>query len=90
MEHLPAPDADPRWGPGGFAQYVSCNSDETDAAFNNTPRDPTCMCWVADDRAMSLLPKSELSKECSGEFPRRLLLSILTHAFATTILHHLE
>lgn len=29
----------------GWAQYVSCNSDETDY-FGNKPRDPICICWV--------------------------------------------
>ena len=31
--------------PSGWAQYVSCNSDETDY-FGNKPRDPLCVCWV--------------------------------------------
>jgi len=69
VEHLPAPHADPRWGPGGFAQYTSCNSDEVDAAFNNSARDPTCMCWVWDDRQMSMLPESELNASCGGHMP---------------------
>lgn len=36
----------------GWAQYVSCNSDETDY-FGNKPRDPLCVCWV---RAYGLPP----------------------------------
>eukprot|EP00039_Didymoeca_costata_P020272 m.340697 g.340697 ORF g.340697 m.340697 type:complete len:581 (-) comp19466_c0_seq1:108-1850(-) len=67
VEHLPAPNSDPRWK--GFAQYISCNSDEVDAAYNNSANYPTCICWVWDDRQMSLLPKSELDSQCSGHFP---------------------
>lgn len=61
VEHLPAPNSDPRWK--GFAQYISCNSDEVsctsfeckdynvlfhkvDAAYNNSANYPTCICWV--------------------------------------------
>lgn len=40
-----------------------------DAALNNTARDPSCVCWVWDDRSMSLLPYSELNKTCSSHFP---------------------
>lgn len=32
----------------GWAQYVSCDSDETDY-FSNQPRDPVCMCWVGGE-----------------------------------------
>lgn len=67
VEHLPAPKSDPMWP--NYAQYVSCNSDEVDAAYNNSARYPTCMCWVYDDRSMSLLPKSELEAKCSSHMP---------------------
>ena len=45
---LQAPASVTEWE--GFAQYISCNSDETDAAFNNSARDPTCM--AGDPRAV--------------------------------------
>jgi hypothetical protein len=67
VEHQPAPKSDPRWE--GYADYISCNSDEVDAAFNNSANDPTCMCWVWDDRQMSLLPGSELNKSCGSHMP---------------------
>lgn len=67
VEHLPAPQSDPRWE--GYADYVSCNSDEVDAAYNNSATDPTCMCWVWDDRQMSLLPLTELNAKCSDHMP---------------------
>ena len=50
VEHLPAPQTDPLPGGDGFAQYVSCNSDECDGAKlsvgGNGPREPYCICWV--------------------------------------------
>eukprot|EP00040_Diaphanoeca_grandis_P028158 m.161768 g.161768 ORF g.161768 m.161768 type:complete len:478 (+) comp31253_c3_seq1:3430-4863(+) len=67
VEHLPSPKSDPRWE--GYADYISCNSDEVDAALNNSARDPSCICWVWDDRQMSLLPQSELDSKCSSHFP---------------------
>ena len=55
MEHLPAPQTDPLPGGDGFAQYVSCNSDECDGAKlsvgGNGPREPYCICWVWCARA---------------------------------------
>mmetsp|Transcript_6448 Transcript_6448/g.11882 ORF Transcript_6448/g.11882 Transcript_6448/m.11882 type:complete len:432 (+) Transcript_6448:723-2018(+) len=49
----------------GWAQYASCNSDETDP-FGNQPRNPMCMCWVWDDRMLSMEPKSRIDKQCGG------------------------
>lgn len=49
-----------------FAQYVSCNSDETDW-FGNLPRDPICLCWVYDDRMISQEPASKMKEQC-GDF----------------------
>eukprot|EP00912_Choanoflagellata_sp_UC4_P000962 UC4_evm1s594 len=60
-----ADGSDPRWP--GFAQYISCNSDETDV-YNNSARDPMCICWVWDDRMMSLMPASELETHCGGHY----------------------
>eukprot|EP00750_Incisomonas_marina_P002935 INCI12778.4.p1 GENE.INCI12778.4~~INCI12778.4.p1 ORF type:complete len:252 (+),score=12.88 INCI12778.4:53-808(+) len=49
----------------GFAQYMSCNSDETDP-HGNKPRDPICMCWVWDDRTLAMQPKSEVEAACGN------------------------
>lgn len=68
VEHLPAPQTDPVPGGNGFAQYVSCNSDECDGVLlprGNTPRAPTCICWVWDDRMISQEPKSRTLSVCS-------------------------
>ena len=54
MEHYVAPQTDPLPGGDGFAQYISCNSDECDGANlatgGSAPRAPDCVCWVWDDR----------------------------------------
>ncbi|EGD75730.1 hypothetical protein PTSG_07846 [Salpingoeca rosetta] len=47
----------------GYAQYLSCNSDETDY-LGNKPIDPTCICWVYDDRVISQQNASELHRHC--------------------------
>jgi len=68
VEHTPAPQTDPVPGGDGFAQYVSCNSDECDGVLlptGNTPRAPTCICWVWDDRMISQEPKSRTLSVCS-------------------------
>eukprot|EP01052_Picozoa_sp_SAG31_P044076 SAG31_NODE_7557_length_1655_cov_1.075835_1_plen_363_part_10 len=71
VEHLPAPQTDPLPGGDGFAQYISCNSDECDGAKiatgGSSPRDPVCVCWVWDDRMISQLPKSKLLADCSPD-----------------------
>ena len=70
VEHLPAPQTDPIPGGDGFAQYVSCNSDECDGALlptGNSPRDPKCICWVWDDRLISQVPASAMSRDCSTD-----------------------
>ena len=67
VEHAPAPQTDPVPGGDGFAQYVSCNSDECDGALlptGNVPRDPTCICWVWDDRMLSQEPASHTLAAC--------------------------
>eukprot|EP00055_Hartaetosiga_balthica_P008681 m.33085 g.33085 ORF g.33085 m.33085 type:complete len:628 (+) comp6430_c0_seq2:130-2013(+) len=48
----------------GYAQYVSCNSDETDY-FGNKAIDPICQCWVADDRILSQQTFSQMHATCS-------------------------
>ena len=68
VEYLPAPG-----GAGvtdGFSGYLSCNSDETDA-YNNTPRDPRCMCIVLDDRLIAHETLDVLRNDCfqSGTMP---------------------
>eukprot|EP01046_Picozoa_sp_COSAG06_P075986 COSAG06_NODE_24022_length_675_cov_0.777778_1_plen_144_part_10 len=54
MEHYVAPQTDPLPGGDGFAQYISCNSDECDGANlatgGSAPRAPDCVCWVWDHR----------------------------------------
>jgi hypothetical protein len=54
VEHYVAPQTDPLPGGDGFAQYISCNSDECDGANlatgGSAPRAPDCVCWVWDDR----------------------------------------
>lgn len=67
VEHLQPEAPDSQWE--GFAQYISCNSDETDAAWNNSARDPTCMCWVWDDRQMSMLTLADLDAKCGSHMP---------------------
>jgi hypothetical protein len=68
VEHAAAPQTDPVPGGDGFAQYVSCNSDECDGVLlptGNVPRDPTCICWVWDDRMISQEPRSRTLSVCS-------------------------
>ena len=68
VEHAAAPQTDPVPGGDGFAQYVSCNSDECDGVLlptGNTPREPTCICWVWDDRMISQEPASRTLAVCS-------------------------
>lgn len=70
VEHAAAPQTDPVPGGDGFAQYVSCNSDECDGVLlptGNVPRDPTCICWVWDDRMISQEPKSRTLAVCSPD-----------------------
>ncbi len=63
---VPEPLRKPGWADSeGYATYASCNSDETDP-FGNKPRDPICMCWVWDDRTLSMQPKSEIDAHCGG------------------------
>ena len=55
-------------GGDGFAQYVSCNSDECDGALlpvGNLPKEPTCLCWVWDDRMLSQQPASNTLAACN-------------------------
>lgn len=65
VEHASAPQTDPTPGGDGYAQYVSCNSDECEVTNNSTPRAPVCICWVHDDRENSYQPESEISKACN-------------------------
>ena len=47
---------------------MSCNSDECDGVLlptGNTPREPTCICWVWDDRMISQEPASRTLAVCS-------------------------
>jgi len=70
VEHLEAPQTDPTPGGDGFAQYVSCNSDECDGVLlpeGNLPRLPTCICWVWDDRMISQEPTSRMQAACSTD-----------------------
>ena len=53
-----------------YAQYVSCNSDETDW-FGNEPREPICQCWVYDDRMISQEPRSKMMQQC-GDFTHKI------------------
>lgn len=67
VEHAEAPQTDPSPGGDGYAQYVSCNSDECDGVLlptGNVPRSPTCICWVWDDRMISQEPASRTLKAC--------------------------
>ena len=67
VEHYPAPQTDPVPGGDGYAQYVSCNSDECDGALlptGNIPRRPTCICWVWSDRMLSQQPASNTLAAC--------------------------
>ena len=65
VEHTAAPQTDPTPAGDGYAQYVSCNSDECEVTNNSTPRAPVCICWVHDDRENSYQPESEISKVCN-------------------------
>ena len=71
VEHYVAPQTDPLPGGDGFAQYISCNSDECDGAKlatgGSSPRAPVCVCWVWDDRMISHVPKSKLLADCSTD-----------------------
>eukprot|EP00755_Sulcionema_specki_P035359 Sspe_Gene.21737::Locus_8176_Transcript_1_1_Confidence_1.000_Length_1423::g.21737::m.21737 len=51
-------------GSGPPAQYSSCNSDECDP-HGSTPRDPICVCWVYDDRMLSLQEKDIIDATCT-------------------------
>lgn len=67
VEHQAAPQTDPTPGGDGYAQYISCNSDECDGALlptGNLPREPTCICWVWDDRLISHEPKNRTLAVC--------------------------
>jgi len=70
VEHLEAPQTDPTPGGDGFAQYVSCNSDECDGVLlpqGNLPKLPTCICWVWDDRMISQEPANRTLAACSPD-----------------------
>ena len=79
VEHEAAPQTDPVTKVAdnqGFSQYVSCNSDETDACnengttcdTGNRPKDPICRCWVWSDRMLSQEPSSRTLATCSQKY----------------------
>jgi hypothetical protein len=69
VEHTPAPQTDLIPGGDGYAQYISCNSDECDGVYydegGSSPRNPKCVCWVWDDRMLSQQPATNTLRDCS-------------------------